>query len=124
LVVDGVERGHLEQAAAHARLVGRHHHVIARLGEARDRLEAARDGFPLLRALDVRIAVVIDHAVAVEDDELHAASLEMSATRFISARRSASSARRLRRSAGSSAITMMESKNESTGPLRTAKVLR
>ena len=52
--------------------------------EPRDRLEAAGDRPPLVRRLDELVAVVIDDAVAVEDDELD--------------RRG--SARRLRRRAG------------------------
>ena len=38
----------------------------------------------LVLLLIVLVAVVVDDAVAVEDGELHDASFEMSATRFIS----------------------------------------
>jgi hypothetical protein len=52
LVVDGVERVHVEQPAPDARLVGRHHHAIAGLIQLGDGFQAARQGFPLRRRLD------------------------------------------------------------------------
>ena len=58
----------VEQAARDARLVGRHHDAVAGLREPRDRLQAALDRLPLLGRLDVLVAVVVDGAVAVEDD--------------------------------------------------------
>ena len=39
--------------------------------QARDGLEAARDRHPFLGRLDVVVRVVVDDAVAVEDDEFH-----------------------------------------------------
>src|SRR2546421_4781448 len=102
-------------------LVGGHHDAIARLVEAGDGLQAALDRTPFSGRLDVVVAVVVDGAVAVEDDELHLASLERSATRFIDSCSSRSKARRLLRSAASSTITITESKNSSTGDLSTAK---
>ena len=71
LVVDRVQRRHVEQAAADARLVGGHQHAVTGLVEQRNRFQAAGDRFPFRGALDVRRAVVIDDAVAVEDDEFH-----------------------------------------------------
>ena len=70
LLVDRVQHRHVEQAAADARLVGRDDDAIAGVVEARDRLEAARARAPLVRRLDELVAVVVDDAVAVEDDEL------------------------------------------------------
>src|SRR5262249_19230241 len=123
-VVDGDQRGGVEEAARDARLVGRHCDAVVGLRQPRDRLEAALDRPPLLRRLDVRVAVVVDGAVAVEDDQFHTASLEISATRFIALRRSESSASRFCLSDFCSAITMTLSKKASTGALSTAKVFK
>src|SRR5262249_31607390 len=124
LVVDRVERRHVEEPAADARLVRGHRDAIAVLVEPRDRLDRSGDGAPLRGRLDVVIAVEVDDAVAIEDDEFHEASFEMSATRFISNCSSKSRLRRLRRTWASSAITMTPSKNASTGPLSVAKLFR
>jgi len=72
--------------------------------------------------LDELVAVVIDHAIAIEDDEFHAASLEISENRFIALRISVRSARRFSRSFLSSVMTMTASKNESTGLFRDARL--
>src|SRR5687767_5108883 len=122
--VDREQRARVEQAARDARLVGGHHDAVIGLREPCDRLEAARNRAKLLRRLDVLVAVVVDGAVAIEDDELHCASFEMSATRFIASRRSRSNARRLWRRSSSLAITMTESKKASTGCFSTAKLFR
>src|SRR5256885_7260991 len=74
--------------------------------------------------LDELVAVVVDHGGAVEDDEFHADSLEISENRFIALRMSASSASRFSRSFLSSVMTMTASKNESTGLFRDAKAFR
>src|SRR5690606_24661726 len=124
LVVDGDQRGGVEEAPCDARLVRRDHHPIVGLGEPRDGLEAALDRTPLVRRLDVQLAVVVDGAVAIEDDELHSASLEMSATRFMAVLSAWRSASRLRRNPSSSAMTITESKKSSTGALSTAKLRR
>src|SRR2546427_1096467 len=124
LRVDRVERSHVEETAADSRLIRCYDDTPALLREARDRIEACRDGAPLVGVLDEVAAVEIDDAVAVEDDELHAASLEMSENRFIALRISVSSASRFSRSFLSSAITMTASKNESTGLFNDAKVFR
>src|SRR5204862_7799735 len=124
LGVDRVERRHVEQATADAGLIGRHDDTPAALREAGDRIEASRDRPPLVRMLDERVAVVVDHAVAVEDDEFHAASLEISENRFIALRMAVSSASRFPRSFLSSAMTMTASKNESTGLFKDAKAFR
>src|SRR6185295_7326569 len=123
-VVDGEQRARVEQSARDARLVGGHRDAIAGLREACDAFQAALDRLPLLGRLDMLVAVVVDGAVAVENDQLHCASLEMSATRFIASRRSRSRARRLCRRSSSFAITITESKNASTGCFSTAKLFR
>lgn len=135
LLVHGVERGGLEQSAPDARLVGGDHHLVAGLVQFGDRLQAALDGDPLVRRLDELVAVEVDDAIAVQDHELryvrhvglrgraYAASLEMSATRFIRPCSSPSRARRLSRSAVSSAITITPSKKLSTASRRPASVL-
>ena len=48
-----------------------HHHVKALLIQARNCIQAAGDGPPLRRRLDVGRAIVIDNTVAVEDDQFH-----------------------------------------------------
>ena len=45
-----------------------------------DSLQTARDGMPFVRTFDEVRAIFVDHTVTIEDDELHVASLEMSAT--------------------------------------------
>src|SRR5881397_2955697 len=102
-----IERPHVEQAAAEPRLIARHHHVIAGMVQPRDRLQRAGQRHPFVGRLDV--------VVAIEDDEFHAASFDRSATRFIAACNAPSSARRLARSFGSSALTITSSKKASTG---------
>jgi hypothetical protein len=74
LVVNGVQRCHFEEPAAYAGLVGRHHDVITGLGELRNGLEAAGYRLPLVRVLDVGVAVDVDDAVAIQDDQLHRGS--------------------------------------------------
>src|SRR5690606_15644139 len=113
-----------EQAPGDAGLVGGHDHAPAGLAEAADGLRAAGDRYPLLRRLDVGVAVVVDDPVAVQDDELHLASLDRSATWFIKACRERSRARRLDRTPGSSAMTMTSVKNASTAPRAWARVAR
>ena len=135
LLVDRVQHRHVEEAAADAGLVGRDDDPVAGVVEPGDRLEAARHRPPLVRRLDEVLAVVVHDAVAVEDDEPHragrdhrfggeldhyCASFEMSATRFIVAATPRSSARRLARIAGSSAITITSSKYRSTAGLAVA----
>jgi len=71
LVVDGVQRIHVEQPARDARLVGRDHHAVARLRQPGDRLQTAGNGLPFVRRLDETLGVEIDDAVAVENDEVH-----------------------------------------------------
>jgi hypothetical protein len=83
LFVDAVQRIHVEQAAPDARLVGGDHHAVAALVELGDGFQTARNRLPLRRVLDELGGIEVDDAVAVEDDEFHAESLEMSATWFI-----------------------------------------
>ncbi|KAG0764750.1 hypothetical protein G6F22_018159 [Rhizopus arrhizus] len=124
LGVDGGQRVHVEQAARQAGLVGGDHHLPIRLRQSGDRLQAARQGDPFVGILDERIAVLIDDAVAVEDDQFHCASLEMSATWFIRPCSWLKRASRLARTAGSSAMTMTSAKNASTGSRAWASVDR
>ena len=114
LVVDGVERSHIEQAAPDPRLIGCNGHPIATLIEQGDRLEAARNGAPFIRRLDETVAIEIDDAVAVEYYELHAESREMFATRFKSVFNWSSSAKRFVRTASSGTTTRTSLKNRST----------
>src|SRR5436190_19015779 len=123
-VVYRVQRRDAEKAARKPRLVRRYDDPPVCLRQPRDSLEAAADRLPLRRRLDELIAVHVDRAVAVEDDQLHCASFEMSATRFIASRRSRRRARRFWRSLASSTITITLSKNVSTGALSTEKVFR
>src|SRR5947199_214445 len=58
---------------AKARLIGRHDDAEAGVVEPRDRFQAAGNGAPLVRRLDVLLAVVVDDAVAVQDDQFHLA---------------------------------------------------
>src|SRR5690606_16619030 len=109
------ERVEVEQTAGDARLVRRDRDPVARPVELRDRGHRAGQRMPLVRVLDEGVAVLVDDAVAIEDEQLHvAASFEMSATRFISRCRRASSASRLLRTRSSSAMTMTSSKKRST----------
>src|SRR3989440_3611600 len=124
LGVDGVQAHHVHEAAADPRLVRSDHDAPAILRQASDGIEASRDRPPLVGMLDECVAVVVDHAVAVEDDEFHAASFEISENRFIALRMSVSSASRFSRSFLSSVMTMTTSKNESTGLFKAAKAFR
>jgi hypothetical protein len=69
-----VEHGHVEQAAAQPRLVGGKHRMPAGVVEPRDRLQRTGQRHPFLRRLDVVVAVLVDGAVPVKDDELHDAT--------------------------------------------------
>src|SRR4029453_2877947 len=135
LLVDRVQRRHVEQPAADPRLIRRDDDAKAGVMEACDRLEAARNRPPLVRRLDELLAVAIDDAVAVEHDQPdgpglrdgfggelahQTPSLEMSATRFIVRAMPRSSARRFARIAGSSAMTRTSSKKRSTAGLAVA----
>src|SRR5918999_640863 len=94
------------------------------LREARDAFQAAFDRAPLVGRLHVVVAVVVDGAVAVEDDELHVASLERSAMRFMVPCSVPRKPMRLSRTRLSLSITITLSKNASTGPLSVASALR
>ncbi len=48
--------------------------------QASDGLQAAWDGMPLVWTFDLVRTVFVNDAVTIEDDELHVASLEISAT--------------------------------------------
>ena len=70
--VHGVQRVHIEQAPAQAGLIGGHHHMPAGLRQHGDGVQAARQRNPFHAVFDEIIAIVVDDAVAVEDDEFHA----------------------------------------------------
>src|SRR5690554_4570527 len=112
--MDGVERIHGKQAARQPRLVGGHDHAPAGARQPRNGVEATRYGLPFLRRLDEGVAVFVDDAVAIEYGQLHCASLAMSATSFMLRCSVWSRARRLRRTSGSSAMTMTSLKKAST----------
>ena len=71
LVVDGIEGRHVEQAAADSGLVRSHHYPVAGVVEPGNGFQTARDRLPLVRVLDELVAVLVDDAVAIEDDKLH-----------------------------------------------------
>src|SRR5690606_33387435 len=104
--VNGIQCFDAEQTACQTRLVGCQYHPPARLGQAGDGFQTAGQRLPFVRAFDECGAVIVNDAVPVENDKFQAASLEMSATWFIMPCRRASKARRLVRTAGSSAMTM------------------
>src|SRR5262249_4677024 len=122
-VVDGDQGRGVEIAMRDPRLVGSDDDAVAGLVEARDRLEAALDRAPVLRRPDVVVAVVVDRPVAIEDDELHLASLDRSAMRFMVPCRVPRKPMRLSRTLASLSITMTLSKNASTGAFRAASAL-
>src|SRR5262249_50582370 len=122
-VVDGGQGPGVEKAQRNPPLVGGADDAIAGLVQTSDRLEAALDRTPVFRRPDVRVAVVVDRAVAIEDDELHFASLERSAMRFIVPCSVPRKPMRLSRTRASLSITMTLSKNASTGAFRAASAL-
>src|SRR4051812_43706120 len=98
--------------------------MVASVIKASYRFETAWNRLPLFVRLDEFGAVMVNYSVAVENDNFHTASLEISATRFIAIRKSASNANRFLLSSTSSTITMTESKKASTGAFKMAKLLR
>ena len=115
--VHGVERRHIKQATAQTRLVGRHHHMPARVIEAGNGLQRTGQGRPFSGRLDEVSAVFVDGAIAVEDDQLHAQATrrDRSATRFMASCRLLSRPWRFKRRSSSSALTITPSKKASTG---------
>ena len=69
LVVDCIQRRHIEKPAADARLIGRDNDAKTALVQSRNRLDRAWNRFPLGGGLDELRAIDIDHAVAIEDDQ-------------------------------------------------------
>ena len=67
LVVDGIERRHVEQAASDARLVGGHNHAIAVLVRAIALMEP--ESVSTVRRLDECSESMVDDAVATGDDD-------------------------------------------------------
>src|SRR5258706_7179048 len=126
LAVDGVERRHVEKRAAYPRLIRRDDHPPTRLSKHGDGVEASRDRAPLVGMLDEVVAVEVDDAVAIEDEELHfsTTSFEISATWFMALFRFANRMSRLFLSSVFSTFTMTRSKNSSTGTLRDASEVR
>src|SRR5450830_9389 len=130
LLMDRVQHRHVEVFARDARLVRGDDDAIASLVQAGDRFERTGDRQPFGRRLDEVRRVMINDAVAVEDNQFqrrrahYAASLEMSATRFIMPCSDDSKARRLLRRATSSAITITSLKKPSTSSRSCASVCR
>ena len=130
------EGGFVVIAACQPRLVGGYRHGPAGLAQTGNGVDRAGDGNPLVERLDVGVGVFIDDAVAVEDQQFHAVtrttgrpvaarcarqpSREISATPRNRPRSWFSSARRLARTAASSALTRTASKKASTGSRRLA----
>src|SRR5690606_11048192 len=96
----------------------------SRLSKSCYGLEAAWQGHPFSRVLDESRAVVIDDAIPVKDYQLHDASLDRSATRFMVACSAFRSASRLARITGSSAMTITSLKKASTAVRASARVAR
>ena len=69
-VIDRIERCHVKQSATDTGLVGCDHNSVPILVKARNRFHSAVDGPPFARRLDKLIAIVIDHAIAVENYQL------------------------------------------------------
>ena len=60
--------------ASDAGLVGGNGDVVACLRQEGDGIHAAFDGYPFVYGFDEVVAVLVDDAVAVEDDEFHGCS--------------------------------------------------
>ena len=71
LAVNGIERGHVKQPAPQPRLVGRDHDAPAAVIEPRNGFKRARQRYKLVGRFNEFVAVGVDGAVAVEDDEFH-----------------------------------------------------
>ena len=67
LVVDRIERRHIEEPASYTRLVRGDDNAITILVEPGDCLNRTVDRFPLTGRLDELITIVIDYAIAVEN---------------------------------------------------------
>jgi hypothetical protein len=52
-------------------LVGGDHDPEPKVIEARDRLKAAGNRNPLLRRLYIVVGILVDHTIAVQNDEVH-----------------------------------------------------
>ena len=64
-LVDAIEILERETAPADPRLVGRDDHVAAGPVQPRNRVEASRDRFPVLRGTHVVREILVEHAVPV-----------------------------------------------------------
>src|SRR5207248_9359209 len=122
-VVDVEQRAGRKEPPRNAGLVGGDDDAIAGLRKARNRFQAALERPPFLDRLDVVLAVMVDRAVAIEDDKLHVASLERSAMRFIVPCSLPRKPMRLARTRGSLSITITLSKKASTGVFSVASAL-
>src|SRR3546814_11571681 len=74
-IVHREERVVVEQSLAESGLIADDKHAIAGLTQPRDRLEAAGDRSPFGDGLHVVRRVLIDEAVAVEDDDVHGCAI-------------------------------------------------
>src|SRR3989475_12660361 len=104
-VVDRDQGRGVKKTARDAGLVGGDDDAVAVLRQPRDRLQAAFERPPFGWRLDVLVAVVVDGAVAIQDDQLHLASFERAAMRFMVTCRGPRKPIRLARTPGTLAIT-------------------
>ncbi len=61
----------VKYSRADARLVGGHGHGVARFGEKGNRVHAACNRYPFIGGFNEIIAILVNHAIAVEDNQLH-----------------------------------------------------
>ena len=66
-----VQRFHGEITTRNARLVGGHGNGVARLGQKGYRVQAAFYRLPFFWGLDELIAVAVNHAVAIQNNQFH-----------------------------------------------------
>src|SRR5699024_11347217 len=124
LAVNAIEFLRAEQPPCHTRLVGGHHHAPSGPCQAANGFRAPGNRVPFFGRLDVGIAVMVDDAIAIQNDQLHEASREMSATWFIMVCKRASKVSRFCFRDSSSDMIMTWSKNPSTASRRPASVVR
>jgi hypothetical protein len=69
LVVNRIERRHVKQATSDAGLIRRDDHAVTVLVQAGNRVYRAVNWFPFAWRLDELVAIKIDYAVAIKNDE-------------------------------------------------------
>ena len=70
LRMDALERRHFKEPAAETGLIGYDGDSIIGCAQTRNRVDAPRQRTPLVSGFDVVVGVVVDDAVAVENDDL------------------------------------------------------